>query len=458
MENKEKDSKKTESEDQTSKSTVQTSDSKNQASDINSIKVKYQLQRYYHNCVFSVSILIKWLLIATGIGIIVGVIGAVFGHALIYVNDLRTENPWIIFTLPLGGLLIVFLYRFFHNTDDKGTNRVISSIHSSTDIPFKMAPLIFISTVITHLCGGSAGREGAAIQLGGSIANKIGKVLKLTRNDQHIIIMCGMSAGFSALFGTPMAAAIFSLEVISVGIMHYSALVPCVTASLIAHFVADFLKMPPESFPVSEIPSITPAVFFKIVLFAAVIAGLSVIFCILMHTAEHLYKHFIQNTYLRIFTAGCIIVILTLLLGTNMYLGSGMNIIEAIFHEGTTQPLAFLFKMIFTAVTLGAGFKGGEIVPSFTIGAAFGCLVASLLGLPTDLAAACGMVGVFCGVTNCPLTSLLISFELFGFEGMPYYLTTIAVSYMLSGYYGLYHAQKIMYSKTETQFVNESTH
>lgn len=431
---------------------------KYEKTEFTSIRAKYQLQRYFHNCVFSVSTLIKWLVIAACIGLIVGVIGACFGHSLTYVNHFRAEHPWIMFALPFGGLLIVFLYRIFKNTDDKGTNMVISSIHSSTNIPFRMAPLIFISTLLTHLCGGSAGREGAAIQLGGSIANKIGKVIKLSENDQHIIIMCGMSAGFSALFGTPLAAAIFSLEVISVGIMHYSALVPCVTASLIANFTAKFLKMPPEVFPVSGIPAITPVLFFKVVLFAAVVAGLSVVFCILLHTAEHLYKHFITNTYLRIFVSGCIIIVLTLILRTNIYLGSGMGIIEHIFHEGETRPFAFLFKMIFTAVTLGAGFKGGEIVPSFTIGAAFGCIAASLLGLPTELAAACGMVGVFCGVTNCPLTSLLISFELFGFEGMPYYLTTIAVSYMLSGYYGLYHAQKIMYSKTETQFVNETTH
>ena len=431
---------------------------KYEKTEFTSIRAKYQLRRYFNNCVFSVSTLIKWLVIAACIGLIVGVIGACFGHSLTYVNHFRAEHPWIMFALPFGGLLIVFLYRIFKNTDDKGTNMVISSIHSSTNIPFRMAPLIFISTLLTHLCGGSAGREGAAIQLGGSIANKIGKVINLSENDQHIIIMCGMSAGFSALFGTPLAAAIFSLEVISVGIMHYSALVPCVTASLIANFTAKFLKMPPEVFPVSGIPAITPVSFFKVVLFAAVVAGLSVVFCILLHTAEHLYKHFITNTYLRIFVSGCIIIVLTLILRTNIYLGSGMGIIEHIFHEGETQPFAFLLKMIFTAVTLGAGFKGGEIVPSFTIGAAFGCIAASLLGLPTELAAACGMVGVFCGVTNCPLTSLLISFELFGFEGMPYYLTTIAVSYMLSGYYGLYHAQKIMYSKTETQFVNETTH
>lgn len=416
---------------------------------------RYEAEQYFFKAFFSVITLVKWLVISVAIGLIVGTVASIFGHTLAWANDFRVAHPIIILALPLGGMLIVFLYRFFKNTNDKGTNMVISSIHSSTDIPLKMAPLIFISTVITHLLGGSAGREGAAIQLGGSIANKIGKVIKLNENDQRIIIMSGMSAGFSALFGTPMAAAIFSLEVVSIGIMHYSALVPSVTAAMIAHFVAVGFKVAPETFVVAEIPTMDAGIFFKIVLFAALIGVISIVFCVILHSAEHCYKKYLVNPYVRIFVAGCLVVLLAVVFQTDFYLGSGMGIIEHIFHGGEIAGYAFLLKMIFTAVTLGAGFKGGEIVPSFCVGAAFGCAVASAFGLPTTLIAACGMVGLFCGVTNCPITSLLISFELFGFEGMPYYLVTIAVSYLLSGYYGLYHSQKIMYSKTETNFVNK---
>ena len=421
-------------------------------------KTRRIAQHYLTSSTFSAKVLLKWLFIATFIGLIVGAAGTLFGHALILVNRIRSSYPLIVIGLPFGGLMIVFLYRFFHDTDDRGTNMVIASIHSSTGVPFRMAPLIFLSTVITHLFGGSAGREGAAIQLGGSIANKLGKFIKLNANDQHIIIMCGMSAGFSALFGTPMAATIFSLEVISVGIMHYSALVPCVTASMIAHFVAQFFKMPPETFPIQGVAAMTPDAFVRIVLLSALFGVVSILFCMIMHQTEHLLSHYFKNTYLRIFVSGCAVVALSALLMSDMYLGSGMNIIEHIFHEGPTPWYTFLLKMIFTALTIGAGFKGGEIVPSFCIGAAFGCIAGPLLGLDPALSAACGMAGVFCGVTNCPITSLLISFELFGFEGMPYYLVTIAVSYMLSGYYGLYHAQKIMYSKTETHFINTITH
>ncbi|MBQ9951644.1 MAG: chloride channel protein [Clostridia bacterium] len=416
-------------------------------------------RQYFSGAMLSAKALVLWLLLASLVGAIVGAAASAFGHVLIFVNDFRTAHPDIIWGLPFGGLLIVFLYHIFRNTADKGTNMVISSIHSGTRIPFRMAPLIFSATTITHLFGGSAGREGAAIQLGGSIANRMGSLLKLNEHNRRIIIMCGMSAGFSALFGTPLAATLFSLEVISVGIMHYSALVACAAASLIAHFVAQLMKVPPEVFHVTAIPAMTAPVFFKVALLAALLGAVSVLFCIILHSAEHLYSRFMKNPYVRIFAAGCLILALCGILGTTEYLGSGMGIIEHIFHHGEgAAPAAFLLKMIFTALTLGAGFKGGEIVPSLTIGAAFGSLTAALFGLPMELAAACGMVGVFCGVTNCPITSMLLAFELFGFEGMPYYLVSAAVSYMLSGYYGLYHSQKIMYSKTETQFINAKTH
>ena len=396
--------------------------------------------------------LIKWLVAGSAIGLIVGLVSSGFGHVLILANQVRSAYPLIVLGLPLGGLLIVALYRGCKNTDDKGTNTVVASIQESTDIPFKMAPLIFVSTAITQLFGGSAGREGAALQLGGSIAKKCGKLPKLNAPTQRTLVMCGMSAGFSALFGTPLAAAVFSLEVVSVGIMHYSALVPCVTASMMAHFVAQRCEVPPEVFPVAGVPVMTVAGFFKPAAFAAAVGGVSIGFCTLLHKTEHLYEKYIKNQYLRITLAGCILLLLSLALGTQASLGSGMGIMEHIFHTGETHWYSFLLKMLFTALTLGAGFKGGEIVPSLTIGAALGCAVAGLLGLPVQLAAACGMVGLFCGVTNSPVTSLLLAFELFGFEGMPFYLVSIAVSYLVSGYESLYRRQKILYSKTETSF------
>ena len=402
--------------------------------------------------------LLKWILLGFLTGSVVGGVATLFSHCLTFCYSIREVYPQVTLALPAAGLLIVFLYRFFKDTNDTGTNMVIASIHSSSDITPKMAPLIFITTILTHLCGGSSGREGAAIQIGGSIANVMGKYFSLNENDRHIIIMCGMSAGFSALFGTPLASAIFALEVISIGIMHYSALVPCTIASFTAHFIALYFHVKPEAFPVASIPAITPVLFIKTMILGISLGIVSILFCIVLHSAEHIYRHFFKNPYLRIFVAGCLILLLCVILRTDSYLGSGMALIEKIFEGGSVPLAAFLLKMVFTGLTLGAGFKGGEIVPSFTIGACFGFIAANLLGMPATLAAACGIVGVFCGVTNCPITSLLLSFELFEFEGMPCYLVTVSVSYMLSGYYGLYNAQRIMYSKTETQFVNRKAH
>ena len=271
------------------------------------------------------------------------------------------------------------------------------------------------------------------------------------------MIMCGMSAAFSALFGTPMAAAIFSMEVVSVGIMHYAALVPCVVSSLTAKGIATYLQVSSEQFLLTELPEFNLTTAVTIAILAMLCAGVSTIFCIMLHSGETLYKKYLPNPYLRIFTGGTFIIILTLLVQNQDYNGAGMPIIERCF-ENDYSPYAFLLKMLFTAVTLSAGFKGGEIVPSFVIGGTFGCLFGNLVGFCPALCTAAGMGAVFCGVTNCPITSLLICFELFGYQGMPYYLLSVALGYMLSGYYGLYHSQKIVYSKYKTEFINRKTH
>lgn len=399
----------------------------------------------------------KWSLFSILSGIIVGGIGTFFYFCMDNAATTRGAYPWLIFLLPAAGLFIAGAYRFMHNETDTGTNLVLSAIHSGESIPLKMAPLIFISTVTTHLFGGSAGREGAALQLGGSIGNSLGRAFRFDEKDQHIMIMCGMSAAFSALFGTPMAAAIFSMEVVSVGIMHYAALVPCVVSALTAHGIAIYFNILPERFLLSQIPEFTVPTALITALLAMLCALVSILFCVTLHTSEKLYKKRLPNTYARICVGGTLIVLLTLLAGNQDYNGAGMFVIEGCF-ENDYVPYAFLLKILFTAVTLGAGYKGGEIVPSFFIGATFGCTFGNLLGFSPALCTAIGMGAVFCGVTNCPITSLLICFELFGFEGMPYFLLAVALSYMLSGYYGLYHSQKIVYSKYKTEFINRKTH
>lgn len=402
-------------------------------------------------------ILLKWMIFALLSGLIIGAVGTLFYYCMKNATDLRASYPWLIFLLPVGGLLIVGAYRIMHNDKDTGTNLVLSAIHSGEQIPLKMAPSIFVATVLTHLFGGSAGREGAALQLGGSIGHTLGRQLRFDEKDQHIMIMCGMSAAFSALFGTPLAAAVFSMEVVSVGIMHYSALVPCAISSLVAQGVALWFNIQPEHFTIGLIPDFSLGTAAQTALLAILCAGVSVLFCVTLHTSEHLYQKYMKNPYLRVAAGGVFVIVLTLMVGSQDYNGAGMQVIERCF-ENEFVPYAFLLKILFTAVTLGAGYKGGEIVPSFFIGATFGSLVGSLMGLSPALTAAIGMGAVFCGVTNCPITSLFICFELFGFEGMPYFLLSIAISYMLSGYYGLYRSQKIVYSKYKTEFINRKTH
>ena len=396
------------------------------------------------------------MFLAIIIGGIIGIVSSGFGHALSFVTTLRKEYSYLLFGLPVAGIIIVLLYKKF-GKDDGGTNQVFSTVRARDTVPATAAPLIFISTVLTHLTGGSAGREGAAIQLGGSIANQVGRLLKLDEEDTHVIVMCGMSAAFAALFGTPMAAAIFSLEVISVGVMYYTALMPCLIASLMAASVAGALGIHAEHFFEGFVPDMTIIFGMKIGLVVLTCSIVSILFCVILKMVGKVYSHWFENKYIRIVVAGLIIILLNLMLQTTDYMGAGTELIVQAVQFGKAKPLAFFWKLVLTALTMKAGFKGGEIVPSFCIDATLGCTMGQLLGFSPRLCAACGMIAFFCGVTNCPITSMLIAFELFGFEGMSYYLIAVAVSYATSGYYGLYKDQTIVYSKYKAKYVNRKT-
>ncbi|SHN51442.1 H+/Cl-antiporter ClcA [Butyrivibrio hungatei DSM 14810] len=408
------------------------------------------------NLLGQLRVLLRWVLLGSITGVVVGVIGAMFYHGIIWATDFRTEHDYIILGLPFAGLLIVFLYRLCKDYEDKGTNLVIKSIQAGENLPITKAPLIFISTILTHLFGGSTGRESAALQMGGSIGYNLGKLFRLKEGNVKIITMCGMSAAFSALFGTPMTAAFMAMEIENVGIMYYSALVPCVISALIASGVSKYLGLVEETFAVNVVPefSLYNAVFTGIL--AILCAVVSVLFCNVLKLSGRTYKKLFSNPYLRIFVGGCIVSALTFASGTRLYNGAGINVIEMAV-KGEAPYIAFLLKIIFTALTLGAGYKGGEIVPALYIGATFGCLYSQLLGFDPALCAAIGMGALFCGVTNCPISSLFICFELFGFKGMPYYLLAVALSYTFSGYSSLYSSQKIVYSKFHNKYVNRDT-
>ena len=402
---------------------------------------------------------VKWCLCAVLIGAVVGCVGTLF-HYLIKLSaeTFALSHFRMVWLLPLVGVVIVASYKCCGMDNDKGTNMILVSVRSEEKPPIFTAPLIFLSTVLTHLAGGSAGREGAAIQMGGGIGYQVGRLLRLDEKDQKLIIMCGMSAAFSALFGTPVTAAIFSMEVISVGAMYYSALVPSVISALVGYCIAIRLGVEKNFFELSFIPSITIPSVVRVTVLAVLCGLLSIVFCIVMHGTGKLLKKAYPNKFIKILLCSALLINLTYLVGSADYNGAGMALINDAVLSGHTLPQAFALKLLFTAITLGAGFRGGEIVPSFVVGATFGCLVAPVLGISGSFAAAVGMIAVFCGVTNCPITSIILSVEMFGPKGLIFFAVAVATSYMLSGYYGLYMGQKILYSKDKAEFINTSAH
>ena len=399
-----------------------------------------------------ISSFFKWLFIAGFTGAVGGLVGSAFHLSVSYAAELRQAHPWLLWLLPVSGLLIAGLYKLTH-MENKNTNAIIDSIHFGDNVPLALVPSIFISTFITHLFGGSAGREGAALQIGGSLGCYIGRYFKLDEKDMRIATLSGMSAVFSALFGTPLTATFFALEVISVGVIYYSALIPCLTASLIALEISRFFGIAPTCFVIAMEP-VEVIMMLKVAGLALLCALISVLFCIVMHRSEHLFSVCIKNSFVRIFVGGVIVVALTRLYGSTDCNGAGMDIIQRALEEGQARPELFAFKLLLTAATIGSGFKGGEVVPTFFIGATFGCVAGPLLGIPSGFAAAIGLISVFCGAVNCPVASILLSIELFGSAGLIYFALACGVAYMLSGYFGLYSSQKIMYSKLKAEFIN----
>lgn len=397
--------------------------------------------------------ILKWTALACIIGSIGGAVGGCFAICVSWATSFRMDHSWVLYLMPAAGLGIVGLYRLLHEENNRGTNMVIEAVSSEGRVSAATGPLIFVSTVLTHLTGGSSGREGAALQIGGCIADLIGRLFKLDEMDKRIGIMCGMSAVFGALFGTPVAAGIFSLEVTNVGVLYYGALVPCLFSACLGSAVSGMMGVAAESYTILDMPEFSfPGVCYLAVL-GVLCALVSIGFCTLLHRTEGLYRKYFKNPYIRILAASVIFIVLTLMSGTRDYNGSSMQLIEHAM-EGQVRYEAFLLKAIFTAVALGAGFKGGEIVPTFCVGAAFGCTVGQITGMFPSFSAACGMAALFAGMTNCPVASIMIAMELFGGIGLPYFAIVIAVTFLLSGYYGLYGSQQFAYSKIKPQKID----
>ena len=398
--------------------------------------------------------LLKWMVLGGVIGLVGGIIGSLFHIGVDTATQVRLAHSWVLYLMPVGGIAIVGLYRLT-KTEGKGTNDVIASVHFGEQVPGLLVPVIFVSTVITHLCGGSAGREGAALQIGGGIGYQAGRLLRLGEKDLPLATLCGMSGVFAALFGTPLTATVFALEVISVGVLYYAGLVPCLTAALTGYLVSVLMGVPPTRFTVT-VPGLEVRTMLLVMVLALLCAVVSILFCRGLHGVEHLLKRTLKNPYLRVAVGAAVLIGLTLLTNGD-YNGAGMEVIGRAI-AGQADPWAWVWKLLFTAITIGCGFKGGEVVPSFFVGAAFGCVAAGWLGLPAGFGAAMGLVSVFCGAVNCPLASIILSVELFGSGDLLYFAMACSISYLISGYCGLYSSQTILYSKLRAEFINVRTH
>lgn len=397
----------------------------------------------------SLRALVEWLLLAGVTGAACGLAGTAFSWCVLQATALRAAHPWLLFFMPIAGLLIVFSYRVSGMKNDSGTNQIIASVRGETRPLLRLAPLIFLGSVLTHLTGGSAGREGAALQIGGSISAGIGRLLRLGECSVNTIIQCGMAGLFSALFGTPLTATVFALEVVNVGQFRYAALFPCLLSALTANAIPRTLGIPAESYRLLGVPELGPVSLLQCGALSLLAALVSIAFCVLMHGAGRLYQRHFPNQYHRVLAGAALVILFTLIEGSGDYNGAGGGVIELAMEGEVRVPWAFLLKMIFTALTLGAGFRGGEIVPTLFIGSTFGCAVGPLLGLDPAFSAAIAMIALFCGVVNCPIASIFLSIELFGGEGLLFFALACSLSFLASGRYSLYSSQNIVYSKVE---------
>lgn len=394
----------------------------------------------------------KWLAIAAVTGAVSGLVGSAFYASVASATALREMHGWLLWLLPAAGAAIALLYRLT-KLDGLGTDAIIDAIHAGRKISPLLVPVIFVSTAATHLFGGSAGREGAALQIGGSLGQNIAKLFRLDDKDMRLATLCGMSALFSALFGTPLTATIFALEVISVGELYYAGLVPCLASSLAAFAVTRLFNIAPTHFDVAA-PALTAGLLWRVAILGVICALMSVVLCETMHRSEKLTKKLVPDSILRAVMGGCAIIALTFLVGTTDYNGAGTQVIALAVEGSQARPWDFALKLLFTAVTLSSGFKGGEMVPTFFIGSTLGCALGPVLGIPAGFAAAVGLAAVFCGAVNCPVAATILAIELFGADGAIYFAVAIAISYMLSGYTGLYRSQKIIYSKLKAEYID----
>lgn len=405
------------------------------------LKTKEFLQlEFLPNFVFT----IKWLIIAVVVAFLAGSASAFFLVSLDWVTNYREANLWIIALLPLGGLIIGLTYHYLGESVVKGNNQLLEEFYNpQKTIPLRMAPLVLFGTLATHLFGGSAGREGTAVQMGGAIADQFTKWLKLSKEDRKILITIGVASGFASVFGTPLAGAVFALEWLVIGRIRYEAILPAFISAYVADYAcAEFWNVHHTHYAIDIIPAINIPNLLWIIP-AGIAFGLAGrLFAKATHAWSHIFKHYISYPPLRPVLGGVLVALLVWAMGTTKYIGLGVPTIVDAFSEGLPWYDS-LVKIFMTSLTLGAGFKGGEVTPLFYTGATLGNALSGIIPLPMALLAGAGFVGVFAGATNTPLACTLMGIELFGAEAGIFIGLTCVLAYIFSGHAGIYNSQII---------------
>ncbi len=404
---------------------------------------------------FSLLFLLKWLAICLLVGFFTGSASAGFLWSLEWVTNYREANVWIIALLPIAGFFIGLSYYLYGASVVKGNNLLLDEYHTPKKvIPFKMAPLVYIGTILTHLFGGSAGREGTAVQIGGAIADQFTKIFKLSNSDRKILLITGISAGFASVFGTPLAGAIFALEVLIIGRIKFDAIIPSFLAAIFATYFCDVWQISHHThYHINTVANLTPITVFWAVLAGIIFGLVGMLFSKSSHFWGNLFKKHISYPPLRPFIGGVILAIIVYLMGTTKYIGLGVpTIVEA--FSTNLNSYDFILKLLFTTFTLGAGFKGGEVTPLFYIGATLGNALIWFIPLPMGLLAGMGFVGVFAGATNTPIACTIMGIELFGIESGVFIAIACTTSYLFSGHSGIY-ASQIIDSPKHVFFKNE---
>lgn len=388
--------------------------------------------------------LIKWLIISVIVGLLAGSASALLLVSLNIVTDYRESHLWIIALLPLGGLAIGLMYHYWGKNTVKGNNLLIDEIHNPNNIiPFKMAPLIFIGTILTHLFGGSAGREGTAVQMGGAISDQFSRIFKMKRRDRRIMIIVGISAGFASVFGTPLAGAVFALEVLIIGRIRYEAILPSFLVAIIANYTCHHLwNVAHTHYSIPYVPEMSPINLLYTIVVGILFGLTAMLFSQFVHFWAKLSKDKIKYPPLRPLVGGVFIVLAIWAMGTTKYIGLGVPTIVESFNT-QQEWYDFLLKILFTTFTIGVGFKGGEVTPLFFIGATLGSALFGIIPLPIALLAGMGFVGVFAGATNTPIACTLMGIELFGAESAVFIAIACVISYLFSGHTGIYTSQII---------------